>query len=81
MHVVDKVSIMAFQQELETQLDAYLANCGQSFQEVKNKSEIIYDPYDVSRESNKCNIDFIPHGGTEEERMESQAFFSQLLAT
>jgi len=81
MHVGDEVSITAFQQELDTQLDAYLANCGLSFQEVKNKSKIIYDPCDVSRESNKYSIDFIPHGGTEEERMESQAFFSRLLAT
>jgi hypothetical protein len=67
------------QQEIEAQLDAYLANCGIPFAEIKSKSKIIYDPCYVTRGSNKYNINFILHCDTEEERMESQAFFSQLL--
>jgi hypothetical protein len=62
------------------QLDAYLAICGIPFAEIKNKKTIIYDPGDLTRESNKYNIDFIPRGNMQEERLESQAFFSQLLS-
>jgi len=78
--VGDAQSIATLEQELKVQLDAYLANCGISFAEIKNKSKIIYDPCDLTRESNKYNIDFIPHGDTEEERLESQAFYNQLLS-
>jgi hypothetical protein len=77
--VGDEQSIAAFQQELEVQLDAYLRSCGVRLDEIKLKTKIIYDPCDVTRESNLYNIDLIPHGPTEVERFQSQSFFSNLL--
>lgn len=55
MHIGDEVSVAAFQQELVVHLNAYLANFGISFREIKVKSKIIYDPFDFTRESNKYN--------------------------
>jgi hypothetical protein len=80
-NVGDEQSIAAFQQELAEQLYTYLETCGVPFQEIKLKTKIIYDPCDVTRESNLYNIDFIPHGATEEERFQVQSFFSNLLTS
>ncbi len=49
------------------QLDAYIANSGISFDDIKSKTKIKYGPCNLTRESCVSNIDFIPHGETEEE--------------
>ncbi len=63
--VGDELSIATFQADLEAQLDAYIANSGISFDDIKSKTKIKYDPCNLTRESCVSNIDFIPHGETE----------------
>ncbi len=70
-----------FQQQLEEQLQQYMNNSGQHYEEVKRCTRILYDPNDLTRESNCYNIDFIPSGTTEQELRESRLFFSNLLST
>jgi hypothetical protein len=58
-----------------------LRNHGVSYENIKRNTKIIYDPCDITRESNRFNIDFIPSGESEEERLQSLSFFSNLLTT
>jgi hypothetical protein len=39
----------------------------------------MYDPCNVTQEFNVYNIDYIPQGVTEEERLQVQSFLSNLL--
>jgi hypothetical protein len=57
------------------QLSTYLESCGNPFWEIKVKTKIIFDPCNVTRESNVYDIDYIPYGATEEERFQGQSFF------
>jgi hypothetical protein len=41
--VGDELSIATFQADLEAQLDAYIANCGISFDYIKSKTKIKYE--------------------------------------
>ncbi len=65
--VGDETSIASFQQQLEEQLNSYLANCGETYYEIQKKTRIIYDPCDVTGETNQNNINYIPNGGTDDE--------------
>jgi hypothetical protein len=77
--VGDESSIAAFQDQLEEQLDLYLSNCGETYNEIQRKTKIVYDPCDIARENNIYNIDFIPNGGSDEEVLQATMFFSNLL--
>jgi hypothetical protein len=79
--VGDEESIAAFQQELEEQLDVYIGIRGVSFDKIRTKTKIIYDPCDLSCETNIYNIDYIPSGETEEQRLQPLSFFSNLLTS
>jgi hypothetical protein len=59
----------------------YLANCGDSFNEVQSKTKLTYDPCDLNKDNNMYNIDYIPIGATEDESMEARTFFSNLLSS
>lgn len=79
--VGDETSIASFQQQLEEQLDLYLSNCGATFNEVQEKTKIIYDPCKVTRQSNQWNIDYIPDGKTDDEKIMATWCFSNPLTT
>jgi hypothetical protein len=46
---------------------------------VQGATKIIFDPTDLTRTTNKFNIDYIPNGETEEERVASFRAFSDLV--
>jgi hypothetical protein len=79
--MADEESMELFLEELEQQLNVYLDNCGASFKEIRSKTKIIYNPCDLTRESNMYNVDYIPSGATDEEKLNSLSFFSNLLST
>ncbi len=60
-------------------MDQYLSNCGSTYHEIQRQTKIIYDPCDVTRESNRFNIAFIPIGASDEETMHAMMFVSNLL--
>jgi hypothetical protein len=70
--VEDESSLSAFQEQLEELLDQYLSNCGSSYHKIQRKAKTIYDPCNVTWESNKYNIEFILSGATNEETMHSK---------
>ena len=59
----------------------YLQNCCASLDEIGSKSKIIYDPCDLTHESNIYNKDYIPTGEKDEEKLSSSSFFSNLLSS
>jgi len=64
---------------LEQLLNLYLSHSGASYTDIKNNTKIIYDPCDPLKETNKDNIDFIPTGSTDEQLVQANMYFSQLL--
>jgi hypothetical protein len=50
--------VQRFQQELHDRLNQYMSNCGKSFEEIKRKSQNIYNLVEVNHFGNKLNIDF-----------------------
>ncbi len=77
--VGDERSITIFQQQLRELLDVYMRSCGSSYQEIKRASQIVYDPNDLTRSNNELNVEFIPHGETEQEHSASARAFSNLI--
>jgi hypothetical protein len=59
----------------------YLEYCRATFADIRSKSKIIYDPCDVTHDSNIYNIDYIPRQETDEEELSSRSFFSNLLSS
>jgi len=59
----------------------YLQYCCASLDEIRSKSKIIYNSCDVTHESYIYNIDYIPTGETDEEKLSSQGIFSDLLSS
>jgi hypothetical protein len=57
-----------------------LSNCGATYNEIQRRTKIIYDPC-ITRESNQYNINYIPNGGSDDERIEGASFFSNLLTS
>jgi hypothetical protein len=76
--MADEESMELFLEELEQQLNVYLDNCGASFEEIRSKTKTIYDPCDLTRESNMYNVDYIPSGATNEEKLNSLSFLTLL---
>jgi hypothetical protein len=68
-----------FQEKLEEHLNRYVRTSGMCFNYVKKKTKIIYDPTDLSRESNVYNINYIPSGATQQEDCANRSSFSNLL--
>ena len=79
--VGDERSLNRFRQQLEEHLNLYLRTNGRHYRDVKRSTKIIYDPNDLSREQNEYNIDFVPNGVDDADRMEALGFFSNLLTT
>ncbi len=48
---------------------------GTHYADIKHSSKIVYDPNDVTRFSNRYNIDFLPNGDGGENHRESQVSF------
>jgi hypothetical protein len=70
-----------FRQKLEDHMQRYLNHSGREYEKVKRESKMIYDPCDVTRETNCYNSDFIPTGNTDQELCLSRLQFSTLLSS
>jgi hypothetical protein len=56
--VGDEDSVVRFQAELQEMLEEYVRQCGSCFQQIKNKTKIIYNPTEINHFGNMCNIEF-----------------------
>jgi hypothetical protein len=70
-----------FQEKLEEHLNRYVRTSGMSFNFVKKRTKVLYDPTDLTRETNVYNIDYIPSGATLDEERANRSFFSNLLVS
>ncbi len=59
-HVGNENSIARFQETLEVLLEEYFHIHGSHYDEVKQRSKVVYDPNDLNRYTDKLNIHFDP---------------------
>jgi hypothetical protein len=56
--VGDEDSVIRFQRELSEMMEEYEWNCGKYLRDVLVQSEVVYNPAEINRFSNKYNIEF-----------------------